>query len=121
MGYDVDGQRTNRTVPVPASAASEDEETHRGVEVDEDGARHVFAAAGLGEEGLEGARLANVLGIRIEFTVDLEAMLQEVAVAVGAFHQTYLHTSCSWLGLCVAGRSYSSQALLPSCVPAWPM
>ena len=70
---------------------TEDEDTHRGVEVDEDRARHVFAAAGLGEEGLEGARLANVLGIRIEFTVDLEAMLQEVPVVVVVLYQTCMH------------------------------
>lgn len=48
------------------------------VEIDEDGSRHVFAAAGLGEEGFVGAWVANVLDVGIGTTVGAEAMLEEV-------------------------------------------
>lgn len=49
------------------------------IEVDEDGARDVFAVARLGEEGLEGAGIAEVVGIGIRTTVGAEPVLQEVA------------------------------------------
>lgn len=52
--------------------------THRGVEIDEDGAGDIFAAAGLGEESLEGALLANVFGIRVGTTISLEAVLEQI-------------------------------------------
>lgn len=52
--------------------------THRRVQIDEDGAGNVFAAAGLGEEGLEGTSVANVTGIGVRTTVSLEAMLEQV-------------------------------------------
>ena len=62
-----------------AVVASPDLVDRGGVEVDEDGARDVFAAAGLGKEGLEGASIAgSVLGTRIRAAVDSEAMLEEV-------------------------------------------
>lgn len=54
---------------------------YRRVQVDEDGARDVFAAAGLGEEGLEGAALGISLALRVGATIGLEAVLQEVASA----------------------------------------
>lgn len=50
-----------------------------GIKVDEDGARHVLAARGLAEEGLEGARLAEVLGLWIRTSIGLETMLEEIA------------------------------------------
>src|SRR4051794_6751796 len=43
--------------------------THRWIEIDEDGARDIFAAAGLGEEGLERAGLANVGGLWVRTTI----------------------------------------------------
>ena len=52
--------------------------TYRGVQVDEDGTRDVFAAAGLSEEGLEGAALGEVCRIGVGTTVGKEAMLEEV-------------------------------------------
>lgn len=43
--------------------------THGGIQVDKDGAGHVFAAAGLGEEGLEGARVGEVRRIGVGATI----------------------------------------------------
>lgn len=85
---------------------------YRRVEIDEDGARDIFAAAGLGEEGLERAALGVGLGFRVGAAVRLEAMLQEVASA--ATSAKYGQFARNW-------ASYSSQALLPSWIPAWPM
>lgn len=50
-----------------------------GVKVDEDGSGHVFAAAGLGEEGVEGAWIANVLEIGVGAAIRAEAVLEKVA------------------------------------------
>lgn len=50
-----------------------------GVEVDEDGARHVFAAAGLGEEGLVGARVADILDVGVGTAIGTKAVLEKVA------------------------------------------
>jgi hypothetical protein len=52
--------------------------TYRRVQVDEDGARDVFAAASLREEGLERAALVELLRIGVRTTVSLEAVLKEV-------------------------------------------
>lgn len=52
---------------------------HRGVEVDEDGAGDVFAAASLGEESLKGASLSVGLAFGVGATIGLETVLQEVA------------------------------------------
>lgn len=49
------------------------------IEVAEDGARHVFAAAGLAEESLEGARVTDVLGdVFVGLSVGAQAVLEEV-------------------------------------------
>lgn len=50
----------------------------RWVKVDKDGPGDVFAIASFGEEGLEGARVADVLGVGIGATIRAEAMLKEV-------------------------------------------
>ena len=50
--------------------------TYRGVQVDEDGTRNVFAAASLREEGLERAALVEILRIGVRTTVSLEAVLK---------------------------------------------
>ena len=52
--------------------------TYRGVQVDKDGTGNVFAAAGLGEEGLVRAILTKVLGLGVGATVGEEAVLEEV-------------------------------------------
>jgi hypothetical protein len=52
--------------------------TYRGVQVDEDGTRNVFAAASLREEGLERAALVELLRIGVRTTVSLEAVLKKV-------------------------------------------
>ena len=83
---------------------------HGGVEVDEEGTRDIFAAASLGEEGLEGAALNCVGVVRVGAPVCFEAMLEEVAVRSLAFGGSILEYI-----------THSSQALLPSWVPACPM
>lgn len=51
---------------------------YRGVQVDEDGARNVFAIASLREEGLERAALVELLRIGVRTTISLEAVLKKV-------------------------------------------
>lgn len=53
--------------------------TYGGVQVYEDGARDVFAAARLSEERLEGAVRLRFLGLGVRLAISLEAMLEEVA------------------------------------------
>lgn len=53
-------------------------DAYRRVEVDEDRARHIFAIAGLGEEGIVGTSFTNVARVRVQATISLQAMLQQV-------------------------------------------
>lgn len=62
-----------------AVGAGPDLVDRRGVEVDEDGPGHILAVARLGEEGLEGTSIANVLGVGIRASVRSETVLEEVA------------------------------------------
>lgn len=79
-----------------------------GIQVAEDGAGYVFAAAGLGEEGLIRATLGNILSFGVRATVSLKAVLQQVP---GLRSVAYF--------ACGGGRgAHSSQALLPSWTPA---
>lgn len=89
--------------------------TYRRVQVDEDGTGDVFAAASLCEEGLVGSALAEFLRIGVGATIRQETVLEEVPVVFGSVFD-YRHR-----GACGFGVTYSSQALLPSWVPAWPM
>lgn len=50
-----------------------------GVEVDEEGSRHVFAIAGLGKEGLVRARIADILVFGVGTTIMAKAVLEQVA------------------------------------------
>jgi hypothetical protein len=70
----VDGlcQSAIRRIQFPKSIA------YRWVQVDENGARDVFAAACLGEEGLERATLREIRRIGIGTAVGLQAMLEQV-------------------------------------------
>lgn len=52
----------------------------RGVEVDKDGPGHVLAAAGLGEEGVERAWVADIREVGVGAAIMAEAVLQEVAI-----------------------------------------
>jgi hypothetical protein len=61
-----------------AVGAGTDLVNRRGVQVDEDGARDVFAIARLGEEGLERSHITDVLGRGRRTAVGSEAMLEEV-------------------------------------------
>ena len=101
-----------------AVAASADLVNGRRVEIDEERARNMLATAGLGEKGLVGARVTNVLGVRVGTTIGTEAMLKKVAIKISAclsspVRNIYSGKSC-W------GQTYSSQAELPSWVPACP-
>lgn len=53
--------------------------THRGVEIDEDRTRDIFAGASLREESLERTALTDFLGIRVEAAISLESVFEEVA------------------------------------------
>jgi hypothetical protein len=84
---------------------------YRWVQVDKDGARDVFAAASLGEEGLERATLREIRRIGVRTAVSLQAMLEKVPGRfVSMDFEVYGYS-----------RTYSSHALFPSWVPAWPM
>ncbi len=52
--------------------------THRRIQVDEYGARHIFAIAGFREKRLVGATLGNILGLRVGTSVCLEAVLEQI-------------------------------------------
>jgi hypothetical protein len=51
----------------------------RGVEIHKDGSRNVFSIAGLGEEGLIGAWVANVLGAGVGAAIGTEAVLEKIS------------------------------------------
>lgn len=79
----------------------------------------MLAAAGLGEESLVRTWVANVLDVRVRTTVGAEAMLEEVAIVALAclFSPEILFGGGEGIG---RFKTYSSQAELPSWVPAWP-
>lgn len=54
--------------------------TYRRIEIDEDGARDIFAVARLGEERLKRATLGNSAIFRVDATVGFEAMLEQVSI-----------------------------------------
>lgn len=101
--------------------------THRRVEIDKDGTRNIFAAAGFREEGFERTTLAKVTSFRVHATVRLQTVLQKVPVSP---LKKRLSINSSRLVIGHVGsavrksgeeETYSSQALLPSWAPAWPM
>ena len=70
---------SGQTRVLPFESIESISRTHRRVKVDEDGSRDIFPAAGLGEEGLKRAALANIIdSFRIKTTVRLEAMFEQV-------------------------------------------
>jgi hypothetical protein len=62
----------------------------RGVKIDEERSRNIFAAAGLGEEGLERAGVTNIGSIGVRSTVGAETVLEKVELPSGV---TKLDTS----------------------------
>lgn len=57
--------------------------TYRRVQVDKDGARNIFAAAGLSEESIVGTGIASILGsLCINCSIGLETVLKEITVCV---------------------------------------
>ena len=65
-----------------AVRASADLVNGRGVQIDEDGSGHVFAIAGLSEEGLVRTTLSQVLGVRVGATILAKAVLEQVPFAI---------------------------------------
>ena len=59
---------------------------HAGLEVDEHGARHVFAGARLGEEGVEAVVAAADRFVRGHLAVRLDAVLEAVQLPAGVAH-----------------------------------
>lgn len=51
----------------------------RGVKVDKDGSRNIFATSSLREDGIQLAGVVEGLGIRIGTTILLQAMFEEVS------------------------------------------
>ena len=82
----------------------------RWVEINEDGSWDVFATAGLAEEGIVRTAVTKVLGIWIRTSIWKETMLEKVTTILLILASAITIT-----------RTYSSQAALPSWIPAWPM
>jgi len=93
-------------------AARSDLVNGRRVQVDEDGARDVFAIASFGEKRLERAGITDILGVGVWPAIGPETVFKEITASEST-------TSPQLAGGGVA-YPYSSQALLPSWVPAWP-
>jgi len=99
-----------------AVSTSSDLVDGRRVQIDEEGTRNVFAAACLGEECLEGATIEDILSIGIGATIRSEAVLEKVPT-----NHSYVSLQGRLYHIHRGGvHTYSSQALLPSWVPAWP-
>lgn len=92
--------------------ASSDLVDRRGVEIDEQRSRNMLAAAGLGEEGLERTGVTNIGSIGVRSTVGTEAVLEKVAIGNNGQLDSQEDREQE--------ATYSSQAELPSWVPAWP-
>lgn len=97
----------------------------RGVKINEQSTGNVLSAAGLGEEGLVRAGVASILNAGIGTTIGAEAVLEKVAVIFvvvsiqdGVSAPDDRPKTCFFRG---EESTYSSQAELPSWVPAWPI
>jgi len=84
----------------------------RGVEIDEQRSRNMLAAAGLSEEGLERTGVTNIGSIGVRSTVGAKAVLEKVAIGNNGQLDSQEDREQE--------ATYSSQAELPSWVPAWP-
>lgn len=57
--------------------------TYRWVQVNKDGARHIFAAAGLSEESVVRTGIASIFGsLGVDCSIRLETVLKEIAVCL---------------------------------------
>ena len=109
------------TIPIPVAIFSTGS-THRRVKIDENRAGDVFAAAGLSEEGLVRATLADLVdSLLVNSTVGLEAVLEQVPRMIHNAYEYGNGVLRRWWEIKKAVRTYSSQALLPNWAPAWPM
>lgn len=66
--------------------------TYRWVQIDEDGARNIFAVAGLCEESIVGTGLTDVRGVWVQTPIGFQAMLEQVAINRGV--ELALSLSC---------------------------
>lgn len=60
-------------------ATSADLVNRRGVEVDKQSSGNVLSIAGLGEEGLKGAALVDILGVGVGTAIETKAVLEAIA------------------------------------------
>ena len=58
--------------------------TYRGIQIDKYGTGNVFAAAGLGKEGLIRTILSEILGLGVGAAVGEEAVLEEVTESIAS-------------------------------------
>lgn len=77
-------------------AASSDLVNGRGVEVDEERSRDVFAIASLGKERLVGSAVDDVLGVGVRTTIGAEAVLEEVAARRRSVHRNFNRIRPVW-------------------------
>lgn len=99
-----------------AVVASSDLINGRRVEIDKERTRNMLAAARLGEEGLVGAGISSIGSIGVGTTIGAEAVLEKVAIKI----PVSLNGDGKRYRRARTGATYSSQAELPSWVPAWP-
>lgn len=77
------GFRHKLVVKSPSPTLETLEYTYRRVQVDKDGARNVFAAAGLSEESVVRTGIASILSsLCVNCSIGLETVLKEVTVCL---------------------------------------
>lgn len=86
------------------------------VKIDEEGSRNIFAVAGLSEEGIIGTALTGNGRVGVLTTILSKTVLKEIARRADVLEKVTQKEKKHSDVL----STYSSQALLPSWVPAWP-
>lgn len=76
-----------------AVAAGADLVDGRRVKVDEEGPGHIFAAAGLGEEGVVGTRVADIRSVGVGAAIMAKAVLKKIA---GGNESAASWYQCGW-------------------------
>lgn len=70
--------------------------TYRGVQVDEDGARNIFAATCLGEESIVRTGIASILGsFCVNCSIVLETVLKEITVCLPLLSDSLINSKSS--------------------------
>ena len=87
-----------------------------GVQIDKDATWNIFATTRLSEESLCGAGVLKLPRLIVWTSIGLETVFQKVAVPCQS-----ISVATTAIPLLCGGGTYSSQALFPSWVPAWPI